>query len=234
VSLRAEASWFRTHAFATFLAVASIANAGSTACARDTVTHIDIGKNEIGAPPAGFNLLRRSEDKQGRWVVVRDATAVAGLAIEQSGVDSTEDRFPLAIAKTAPLKNAEISLRLKANGGRSDRDGGIAVRLKTPDDYYLVRLDALRDRVLLSRVTNGVPEEIVGVDADISSHTWHSLAVRAKDEEFVVSLDGAWVFTGYDKTLSQPGRIALWTKGDSIIQFDSIAIAPLSAPEETH
>jgi len=152
---------------------------------------------------------------------------MAGLAIEQSGVEATEDRFPLAISKTAPLKNAAISLRLKATGGTSDRDGGIAVRLKTPDDYYLVQLDALRDRVLFSLVTNGVLEEIVGVDADISSHTWHSLAVRAKDDQFVVSLDGVWVFTGFDKTLSQAGRIALWTKGDSVTRFDQIEIAPL-------
>jgi hypothetical protein len=53
------------------------------------------------------------------------------------------------------------------------------------------------------------------------------LTVRAKDDEFVVSLDGIWVFTGFDKTLSQAGRIALWTKGDSVTRFDQIAIAPL-------
>jgi hypothetical protein len=227
VSLRADAGWARTHAFAAFLAAASIPCAGSTASAKDATTQIDIGKNEIGAPPAAFDLPRWSDDKQGRWVVIRDATAVAGLAIEQSGVDGMEDRFPLAIAKTAPLKNVEISLRLKATGGTSDRDGGIAVRLKTPDDYYLVQLDALKDRVLFSLVTNGVPLEIVGVDADISSHTWHSVAIRAKDDEFIVLLDGVWVFTGFDKTLSQAGRIALWTKGDSVTRFDQIEIAPL-------
>jgi hypothetical protein len=227
LNVSADAGWVRTQAFATLLVAASITCAGPAASAKDATTHIDIGKNEIGASPTAFDLPRRSEDKQGRWTVVPDATAVAGLAIEQSGVDGTEDRFPLAIAKTAPLKNVEISLRLKATGGTSDRDGGIAVRLKTPDDYYLVQLDALKDRVLFSLVTSGVPEEIVGVDADISSHTWHSLSVRAKDEEFVVSLDGVWVFTGFDKTLSQAGRIALWTKGDSVTRFDQIEIAPL-------
>jgi hypothetical protein len=205
----------------------AVACAGSAVNASDATTHIDIGKNEIGDSPTAFDLPRWNEDKQGRWTVIPDATAVAGLAIEQSGVDGTEDRFPLAIAKTAPLKNAEISLRLKATGGTSDRDGGIAVRLKTPDDYYLVQLDALRDRVLFSLVTNGVPEEIVGVDAEIASHTWHTLALRAENNEFVVSLDGIWVFTGFDKALSEAGRIALWTKGDSVTRFDQIEIVPL-------
>jgi hypothetical protein len=223
VSLRIDLARGRARIFCAFVALACVTGTGSGARAM----HLDIGKSGIGAPPAEFDLLRRGENGQGKWTIVHDGTAMAGLAIEQSGVEATEDRFPLAISKTAPLKNAAISLRLKATGGTSDRDGGIAVRLKTPDDYYLVQLDALRDRVLFSLVTNGVPEEIVGVDADISSHTWHSLAVRAKDDQFVVSLDGVWVFTGFDKTLSQAGRIALWTKGDSVTRFDQIEIAPL-------
>jgi hypothetical protein len=211
-----------------FVVIACVTGTESGARANEPAAYIDIGKNEIGAPPAEFDLLpRRGEDRQWSWTIVHDATAMAGLAIEQSGVETAEDRFPLAISKTAPLKNIEVSLRLKATGGTSDRDGGIALRLRTPDNYYLVQLDALRDRVLFSLVTDGVPEEIVGVDADIASHTWHTLAVRANDDQFVVSLDGTWVFTGFDKTLSEPGRIALWTKGDSVTRFDQIEIAPL-------
>jgi hypothetical protein len=65
------------------------------------------------------------------------------------------------------------------------------VRLSSPQDYYLVQLDALRDQVLFSRVNSGAAEEIVAVDADIASHSWHTLTVRAKNNEFVVSLDGS-------------------------------------------
>jgi hypothetical protein len=83
-------------------------------------------------------------------------------------------------------------------------------------------------------VSNGASEEIAGVDADIASHTWHTLDVRAKDDEFVVSLDGIWMFTVFDKALSQAGHLALWTKGDSRTRFDSVAITPLPAPEERY
>jgi hypothetical protein len=231
VSLRIDLGRGRARIFCAFVALACVTGTGSGARA-DAATHIDIGKNGIGAPPAEFDLLRRGENGQGKWTIVHDGTAMAGLAIEQSGVETTEDGFPLAISKTTPLKNVEVSLRLKATGGTSDRDGGIALRLRTPNNYYLVQLDALRDRVLFSLVTDGVPEEIVGVDADIASHTWHTLAVRARDDQFVVSLDGTWVFTGFDRTLSEPGSIALWTKGDSVTRFDSIAITPLPAAEE--
>jgi hypothetical protein len=199
----------------------------ASASAQDAATSIDIGTNEIGAPPAGFDLPPAGDGKQGRWTVVRDATAKTGLAIEQAGIQTTEDRFPLAIYKPASLKNAEISLRLNAAGGESDQGGGVAVRLRSPQNYYLVQLDVLRDRVRFSRVSNGASEEIVGIDADIALHSWHTLTVRAKDDEFVVSLDGIWMFTAFDKILSQAGRIALWTEGDSITRFDQIEIAPL-------
>jgi hypothetical protein len=220
VSLRNKFVWRRAHTFRVLLAVACVTC--TAAIARDAATSIvGFGKNEIGDAPTKF------DPSQGQWTVVRDATAETGLAVEQSGVQTAEDRFPLAIYKPASLKNAEISLRIKADGGKSDRGGGVAVRLSSPQDYYLVQLDALRDRVLLSRVSDGASEEIVGVDADIASHSWHTLTVRAVDNEFTVSLDGAWAFTGFDRTLSQPGRIALWTKGDSVTRFDQIEIAPL-------
>jgi hypothetical protein len=226
--------WGRARISCVFLAVACVMCPEWGASALDAATNIDIGTNEIGASPAEFELPPLGDGKQGLWTVVRDATAAAGVAIEQTGAQTTEDRFPLAIYKTASLKNAEISLRLKAAGGKSDQGGGVALRLRTPENYYLVQLDALRDRVLFSLVSNGASEEIAGVDADIASHTWHTLAVRAKDDEFVVSLDGIWMFTAFNKTLSQAGRIALWTEGDSRTRFDSIAITPLPASEERY
>ena len=55
-----------------------------------------------------------------------------------------------------------------------------------------------------------------------------ALTVRAVDDEFVVSLDGVWAFTAFDKALSREGRVALWTATDSVTRFDSLAIAPPS------
>jgi hypothetical protein len=219
--LNRKSIWHRARTFRVLFAVACVTCVELDASAQDAAAKIDIGKNQIGAPPSDFDL------SQGQWTVVGDATAAAGFAIEQSGTQTTEDRFPLAISKTVPLKNAEISVRLKATGGKSDRDSGLALRLTTPENYYLVELDALRDRVLFSLVNDGVSNEIAAVDADIASQTWHTLTVRAVGDEFVVSLDGNWVFTGFDKTLSQAGRIALWTRGDSVTRFDQIEIAPL-------
>jgi hypothetical protein len=200
--LNRRSIWRRAHTFRVLLAIACVTCVEIGAIASGAAANIDIGNN-VGVPPSAFDL------SQGRWTVVDDGTAAAGLAVEESGTKTSEDQFPLAIYKPASLKNTEISLRLNAIGGKSDRGGGVAVRLSSPQDYYLVQLDALRDRVIFSLVSNGASEEIVAVDADIASHSWHTLIVRAKDKEFVVSLDRIWVFTGFDKTLSHAGRIAL-------------------------
>jgi hypothetical protein len=187
---------------------------------------IDIAGDAAGVTPSDFDLLT------GKWTVVSDATARAGRAIEQSGKQTTELGFPLAIYQPNSPRNAEITLRIKAIGGKFDQDGGVALRLKGPGDYYLVELDTMRGTVRLSRVSQGTADEIISVDADLSSDNWHTLTVRAVNDKFTVSLDGAWIFTGADESLPDAGRIALWTKGDSIMRFDDIAVAPLPVPSK--
>jgi hypothetical protein len=104
--------------------------------------------------------------------------------------------------------------------------------MSSPQDYYLVQVDALREEILLARIKDGISEEIASVDADVTSHGWHTLSLRAVDNEFTVSFDGSWAFTGFDRTLAQPGSVALWTKGDSVTRFDDIKITPLPIYEE--
>ncbi len=208
------------------LAAALLAWSPLTASAQGEIATVDIGQN-TGAPAADFDFPAAGEGQRHPWTLIEDGTAPTGLAIEQQGATTTVDHS-LAVYKAASLKDAEISLRIRATGGTEDHGAGIAVRLTSPDNYYLVELDARRDRVLFSRVANGVSEEIVGVDADIATGEWHRLAVRAEEDEFVVSLDGVWVFTAFDKILTHAGQVALWTAGDSVTQFDSITIAPPS------
>jgi hypothetical protein len=118
----------RAHTFRVLFAVACVTSVELGPSAQHAAANIDIGKSQIGTPPSEFDL------SQGQWNVVGDATAAAGLAIEQSGAQTTEGRFPLAIYKPASLKNADISLRINAAGGTSDRGGGVAVRLSSPQE----------------------------------------------------------------------------------------------------
>jgi hypothetical protein len=209
---------------AALLTAAVVAFLPPLAAAQNARGNTDIGQ-KAGILADDFDFLPVPEAAQSPWALVEDATAAGGVALERQG-RPTHANHSLAVYKPVSVTDAEISLRIKATGGREDQGGGVALRLTSPDSYYLVEMDARRDRVVFLRVANGDAEEIISVDADIATNAWHRLTVRAVDDEFVVSLDGVWAFTVFDNALSQPGRVALWTAADSITRFDSLAIAP--------
>ncbi len=185
-------------------------------------------RNETGAPLDKFAFQPSDEARLGRWSMVDDASA--GSAIQHSAAVTARDGFPLAIYKSALPKDFDLKLRLKAVAGRAEQSG-VAMRLVTPNDYYLVQVDAHRDTVSFSRVNNGLFAQIASVEADVFQDRWQSLSIRAEGESFTVWLDGAWLFTAYDRALSAAGRVALWTRPESITRFDDIELSP-SPPSE--
>ena len=53
------------------------------------------------------------------------------------------------------------------------------------------------------------------------------MGLRAESERFTVTFDGKVLYTASDKTFSGAGRVALWTKADSVTRFDQIEIKRL-------
>jgi len=163
------------------------------------------------------------------WAVIADPTASSGTAIEHSRTAPTEASEALDICRSAALKDGKLSVRFKILSG-ADEGGGLALRMATPKDYYLVKIDAVRDRVSFLLMQNGSAEEIAGVDADVAVETWHTLAVQMEDDSFAVYLDGNWIFTAFDKKLPVAGHIALWAEPGSITRFDSVALDRTEKP----
>jgi len=165
--------------------------------------------------------------------VIHSALALAvmaaegGRAIAQVSKDKTGYRFLLAIYKPFSGRDVEVSVRFKPVAGTVDQAGGIAVRLLTPDDYYVVRANALEDNVRFYRVVKGRREQLAGAEVKVVSDVWHTLALRAEGDHFSISYDGNALFTAEDDTFTGPGKVALWTKADSVTHFDTIAITPL-------
>jgi rhodanese-related sulfurtransferase len=96
-----------------------------------------------------------------------------------------------------------------------------------PDDYYIARANALEDNLRFYRVVKGRREQLQGANLKVASNQWHSLGLRAEGDRFTVSFDGKPLFTAQDKTFSNPGKMALWTKADSVTHFDRMSITPL-------
>jgi hypothetical protein len=165
--------------------------------------------------------------RAGEWDVVRDSTAEHGKAIAQLNADSTDYRFPLAVYKAISARDVEVHVRFKPISGQIDEAGGIAVRLIDFDNYYVVRANALEDNVRFYRVVKGKREQLQSANAKVVPNQWHDLGLRAEGDRFTVTYDGKALFTASDKTFDGEGKLALWTKADSVTHFDRIEIRTL-------
>lgn len=122
---------------------------------------IDLEKLAPNLEPE-FTTGRTGQGGPAQWAVVADPSAAGGRAIAQTSTDKTDYRFPLAIYNPHAGKNVEVSVRFKPVAGSVDQAAGIAVRLQTPDDYYVVRANALEDNVRFYRVVKGKREQLAG------------------------------------------------------------------------
>ena len=171
-----------------------------------------------------FEFAATGNGPPGEWSIVRN-DAVQALA--QTGTDSTEDRFPLAIYRPFSGRNLYVSTRFMPVSGAVDQAGGVILRFTPAGDYYLARANALENNVRLYRVIAGKRQMIAGVDANVSSRAWHTLGIAARDDRFIILFDGRELFGATDATLRDAGRVGLWTKADSVTRFESIHIKSL-------
>lgn len=180
-----------------------------------------------GQPPAGFQFARTGQGAPGAWAVVDDTEALNGRALEQKSADGTDYRFPLAIVERADAANVDVQVRFKALSGKVDQAGGIAIRLSSPDDYYVVRANALEDNIRFYRVVRGKREHLGGADLKVAPNAWHVLGLRAEGDRFGIGFNGRLLYTVTDSTFPGAGKVALWTKADSVTRFDRLVIDPL-------
>jgi hypothetical protein len=181
----------------------------------------------LGVVPKDFEPAQTGPGEPGRWEVVEDGGASGGKAVAQVSQDPTENRFPLLVHTPIVPADVEIRTKVKPVAGRVDQAGGLAVRLRDPNNYYLVRANALEGNVRFYKVVGGQRTQLAGADLPIAVNEWQRLTLRAQSDRFTVSFNGRELFTAIDQTFSTPGRVAFWTKADSVTRFDALDINPL-------
>jgi hypothetical protein len=200
---------------------------GAAAVAQEkTMTTFNFDSEAPGQPPKGFEFGLTGKGKPGNWVVqaVDDAPSGKNVLVQTEG-DSTDYRFP--IAYTGPeLKDLRLSVKCKPIRGNVDQGCGIVWRLKDADDYYITRANALEDNVHLYRVVKGKRVRFAGWNGKVTSGAWHELAMEMVGDHIQVFFDGSKVIDDHDGTFKDAGKFGVWTKADSIIQFDDLTATP--------
>ncbi len=183
-----------------------------------------------GKPPAGFTLARTGNGSDGQWVIKNDDTAPSKPhVLAQVSSDSTDYRFPLAIAGSGSYKDFILRVKFKAISGKVDQGAGLVFRLQDKDNYYVVRANALEDNYRLYHVVGGRRVQFAGANFKVTPNAWHEMRVEARGERFECFFDGQLKITAQDGTFKEAGKVGVWTKADSVIYFDDLAVQGVGA-----
>lgn len=178
----------------------------------------------VGAAPAGFELARTGSGAEGKWVVEADRDKPANHILTQSSADPTDDRFPLAVVKDGAYKDVTLSVRARPISGKVDQAFGLVWRYRDANNYYLTRCNADEDNCTIYHVVKGSRRPFQNKSVKVATNTWHTLKLDARGDHFSVWFDGEKVLDAKDGTFQEAGKVGLWTKADSVIQFDDLTI----------
>jgi hypothetical protein len=166
--------------------------------------------------------------KAAGWQVRKDQSApTQPYVLAEVSADPADSRFPLAILNEPTTRDADVSVRIKPISGRDGLAGGVVWRYRDRNNYYLARVNAGENTVSVFKVENGRKIPLfAGVKHPIPANSWSILKVSARGSRFQVFVDHRRVLEGHDSTFAAPGRVGLWTPGDSVVYFDDFRIYP--------
>jgi hypothetical protein len=147
--------------------------------------------------------------------------------LAQTDSDPTDYRFPVAVADAPSPRDLELSVRCKQVSGRVDQGCGLVFRFRDFDDYYLTRANALESSVCFYFVKGGRRQSITCWNGPVKSGVWHVYQVVMRGDHVEISWDGTKVIDRPDTTFTEGGKVGLWTKADSVIEFDDLGVKPL-------
>ncbi len=196
---------------------------------------VDFESMAVGEAPKAFTCARTGRGAAGSWAIEDDASAPAGTRVlAQTSADTTSYRFPVCVYEGFTAADVDLSVAFKPVSGTVDQAAGLVWRYRDPDNYYVVRANALEDNVVLYKVENGERSDLrpvgswpfaYGRTAEVPAGRWSTLRVKAKGGRFSVWLGAEHLFEVEDDTFPAPGKVGLWTKADSVTLFDDLRAA---------
>jgi hypothetical protein len=179
---------------------------------------------DVGSTPRGFTPALTGDGEPVLWKLDADGSTPTGRVLTERSGDTTEYRFPHCVWQGVDARDVLVKVRFKPIAGKVDQAGGLVLRWRDENNYYVARANALENNVRFYKVVNGRRRQLEGKDLEVTSGAWHELALRAAGTKFEVSFDGAKLFDTEDGALAEAGKVGVWTKSDSLTAFDALTI----------
>lgn len=198
---------------------------------------LDLSQFRVDEPPPGFRSAVSGRGKPGDWRVIlaevppllSPLTPTAPMvtrkaALAQLAQDPTDEHFPLLIYQGEVFDDFILTTRFKTVRGAQEQMAGIAFRVQDETNFYVVRASTLGSTFRFYKVVNGQRGEMIGPQMEIAGGVWHDLRIECEGNKIELQLDGQQVIpTIHDGTFAK-GKIAFWTKSDSVSYFTDTEI----------
>ena len=183
------------------------------------VASMNFDGDTVGRAPAGWTCGATGGGTP-KWTVEADTSGGGkGFVLRQSG----RAAFPWCVKDGTAIGDGWVEAKFRALAGREDQAGGVVWRFANGDNYYVARANALENNVSLYHTTAGTRHTIEYRDAPVAKDAWHTLRAEFKGASIRVLLDGKAYIERTDTHITMPGKVGVWTKADSVTEFDDFA-----------
>ena len=193
--------------------------------------------------PTNFRSAVTGRGQPGDWrVVMEDVPLVVPLlspkapvvskrpVLAQLSKEREEGRAPIFIYQGDMFNDFTFHTRFKIISGEVEQMAGVAFRLQDEKNYYYIRANAKEQNVAFFRYVDGELIGPVSQPALVKKGEWNQLAVECRGSKLRALLNEREVIPwtepnlipfpdGTSKGVFSGGRIAFWTKADSVVCF---------------
>ncbi|HEY2627162.1 MAG TPA: family 16 glycoside hydrolase [Candidatus Udaeobacter sp.] len=200
------------------LFIGIVTTMGTTLAGAEKVNFDDM---KAGAPPRGWTATQTGSGTA-KWTIEKDDSAPSKPnVLKQSG----QATFPICFKNDTNIKDGLVGVKFKPVAGKEDQAGGVIWRLQDANNYYIARANALENNVTIYHTIKGKRTEKKRTNMKVASGAWHTLRVDFIGNHFTVAFDGKKAIEWADETFKDAGRVGVWTKADSVTEFDDFTFA---------
>lgn len=133
------------------------------------------------------------------WRVVSGTWSTLAGSLE--GSSSSEG---LIYAKDVAWKGCTLNAKVKIAADSPRPEVAFCIYLVDSSNYYWAGLGCWGHRVSISRIVNGIAEELIfdGNEADVAKDTWYNLSIKISHDQIALYVNDALELTMTDSTLS--------------------------------
>ena len=205
---------------------------------------LDFREEALDRAPRGFQALIAGTGGKADWRVILDSVpslmpSIAPISLSsttnarpatrrpvvaQLAREKTDEHFPLLVYDEETFGDFSVSTRFKLVDGQEEQMAGLAFRLQDEKNFYYIRASALGSTFNFYKVVNGVRGPPTGNTVPIAKGVWHELFIECKGTRIRALLDGKEAIPALEDRTFASGKVAFWTKSDSVSYFADTVI----------